>query len=147
MTHRGAVNGRTFLGFVKTRLGPWLRAGDIVVMDNLNMHKMNAVRQAIVDVGATVIYLPTYSPELNPIERLWADRKRDLRTLAVNLVSELAAAIRRLRTRVPIEKTAGWFRHSHRTRHSIEINKRLGRSSRIATAKLERERGRYGALP
>ena len=75
MTHRGAVNGRTFLRFVKTRLGPWLRPGDIVVMDNLNMHKMNAVRQAIVDVGATVIYLPTYSPELNPIEMLWADMK------------------------------------------------------------------------
>ena len=112
MTHRGAVNGRTFLRFVKTRLGPWLRPGDVVVMDNLNMHKMNAVRQAIVDVGASVIYLPTYSPELNPIEMLWADMKRDLRTLAINVESELAAAIRRLRCRVPAEKIAGWFRHS-----------------------------------
>ena len=80
-------------------------------MDNLNTHKMNAVCQAIVDVGATVIYLPTYSPELNPIEMLWADMKRDLRTLAVNIESELAAAIRRLRGRVPVEKIAGWFRH------------------------------------
>jgi transposase len=81
-------------------------------MNNLNMHKTDAVRQAIVDVGATVIYLPTYSPELNPIEMLWADMKRDLRTLAVNVESELAAAIRRLRCRVPVEKIAGWFRHS-----------------------------------
>jgi transposase len=116
MTHRGAVNGRTFLRFVKTRRGPWLRPGDIVVMDNLTMHKMNAVRQAIVDVGATVIYLPTYSPELNPIEMLWADMKRDLRTLAINVELELAAAIRRLRARVPVDKIAGWFRHSRALR-------------------------------
>jgi transposase len=112
MTHRGAVNGRTFLRFTKQRLLRWLRPGDVVVMDNLNMHKMNAVRKAIFDVGASVIYLPTYSPELNPIEMLWADMKRDLRTLALNVESELAAAIRRLRGRVPVDKIEAWFRHS-----------------------------------
>jgi transposase len=112
MTHRGAVNGRTFLRFAKHRLGPWLRPGDVVVMDNLNIHKMLAVREAIEAVGATAIYLPTYSPELNPIELLWADLKRQLRTLALNLESELLSAVRRLRPAVRLAKIQGWFRRS-----------------------------------
>jgi transposase len=110
MTHRGAVDGRTFLRFVRTRLAPWLRRGDIVVMDNLNFHKMRAVQDAIRAVGATPIYLPTYSPELNPIERLWADMKRTLRTLGVDDESQLIRAARRLARRTPIRKIAGWFR-------------------------------------
>lgn len=112
MTHRGAVNGRIFLRFVKQRLGPWLRRGDVVVMDNLNMHKMLVVREAIVAAGGIPVYLPTYSPELNPIERLWADMKRQLRTLAINVESELLGAVRRLRASTPVDKIAGWFRHS-----------------------------------
>lgn len=112
MTHRGSVDGRVYLRFVRKRLAPWLRRGDVVVMDNLNMHKMRAVKEAIAAAGATATYLPTYSPELNPIELLWADLKRDLRKLAINEEPELRAAVRRLRTRVPTEKIAGWFRHS-----------------------------------
>lgn len=112
MTHRGSVNGRTFLRFTKYRLVPWLRRGDVVVMDNLNMHKMVAVRAAIIAAGATPIYLPTYSPELNPIELLWADLKRHLRTLALNVEAELLQAVRRLRPGVALSKIAGWFRRA-----------------------------------
>lgn len=112
MTHRTAVNGRTFLRFVKTRLAQWLSPGDIVVMDNLNFHKMQMVREAILDAGGIPVYLPTYSPELNPIERLWADMKRQLRTLACNAEPELLRAVRRLRASTPVAKIAGWFRHS-----------------------------------
>jgi transposase len=112
MTHRGAVNGRIFLRFVQTRLAPSLRPGDVVVMDNLNFHKMNAVRAAIRATGATPLYLPTYSPELNPIELWWGDLKRQLRSLAIDSQRELAKAIRRLRSQVPINKIAGWFRFS-----------------------------------
>lgn len=112
MTHRGSVDGRTFLKFVRKRLVPWLCRGDVVVMDNLNMHKMVAVKAAITAAGATPVYLPTYSPELNPIELLWADLKRSLRKLAINLEPELVRAVRRLRTQVPLTKLAGWFRHS-----------------------------------
>lgn len=111
MTHRGAVNGRVFLRFVKQRLVPWLRPGDVVVMDNLNTHKMAAVRSAIMAVGARVIFLPTYSPELNPIERLWADMKRQLRSLAINVEPELRRAVRRLRASTPIQKIDAWFSH------------------------------------
>ncbi|WP_394840412.1 transposase [Pendulispora rubella] len=79
---------------------------------NLNIHKMRVVRDTITAAGGIPIYLPTYSPELNPIERLWADMKRQLRTLALNIDSELLHAIRRLRASTPIAKIAGWFRHS-----------------------------------
>ena len=112
MTHRGPVTGPIFLRFVRTRLVPWLRPGDVVVMDNLNIHKMQAVKRAITGARATPVYLPTYSPELNPIELLWADLKRTLRKLAINLEDELRRAIRRLRRRVPLRKIDGWYRHA-----------------------------------
>ena len=112
MTHAGTVDGRTFLRFVRTRLVPWLRPGDVVVMDNLNMHKMRTVREAIEAAGAVPVYLPTYSPELNPIELLWADLKRALRTLGINEQEDLRRAVRALRRRVPQRKIAGWFRRA-----------------------------------
>jgi transposase len=112
MTHDGAVNGRVFLEFVTHRLVPWLRRGDVVVMDNLNTHKMLRVRAAITEAGATPVYLPTYSPELNPIELWWADLKRHLRKLGADLRDDLARAARRLRASVPLDKIAAWFRHS-----------------------------------
>jgi transposase len=110
MTHPGAVNGRTFLRFVRTRLAPWLRRGDVVVMDNLNIHKMLVVQAAIRAAGATPVYLPTYSPELNPIERWWADLKRELRKLAIDDERLLRGAVQTLRGRTPVTKIAGWFR-------------------------------------
>jgi transposase len=112
MTHRSAVDGATFLQFVKRRLAPWLEPGDLVIMDNLNTHKMLVVREAILDAGGIPVYLPTYSPELNPIERLWADFKRQLRSLAINVEAELLKAVRRLRASTPVDKIAAWFRHS-----------------------------------
>ena len=104
MTHPGSVAGPTFLRFVRNRLVLWLRPGDLVVMDNLNNYKMLAVRSAIEAAGGTPIYLPTYSPELNPIELLWADLKRSLRTLTINNEDQLRRAVRRLRRRVPTTK-------------------------------------------
>jgi transposase len=114
MTHRGAVDGRTFLRFTKSRLVPWLHEGDVVFLDNLNIHKMVAVRQAIEAAGATVLYLPTYSPELNPIELLWAHLKRGLRRLAVDDAHELVRSVQSLRAQVPLEHIAGWFRCAFR---------------------------------
>lgn len=110
MTNEGAVNGRIFLRFVKRRLAPWLKPGDIVVLDNLNFHKMGAVRRAIEAAGALPIYLPTYSPELNPIEPLWADLKRDLRRMGLDTVEMLRWALRRLRAALPLHRIDGWFR-------------------------------------
>jgi transposase len=112
MTNHGAVNGRIFLRFVKHRLAPWLRRGDIVVLDNLNIHKMVAVRRAIEAAGALPIYLPTYSPELNPIELLWSDLKRELRRMALDTIEALRWGLRRLRAALPLERIDGWFRHA-----------------------------------
>jgi len=112
MTHPGSVNGRTFRRFVRTRLAPWLRPGDVVVMDNLNMHKSPATRRLIERAGATCVYLPTYSPELNPIELLWAWLKRLLRRLALGAQEPLRRAVRRLRRLVPLRHIEGWFRHT-----------------------------------
>jgi transposase len=112
MTHVGSVNGAVFLRFVRQRLVPWLRPGDVVVMDNLNTHKMVKVRAAIEAAGATPVYLPPYSPELNPIELWWADIKRHLRRLGLDARDQLAVAVRRLRTSVALDKIDAWFRHS-----------------------------------
>lgn len=112
MTSARAVTGPTFLRFVKRTLAPWIYPGDVVVMDNLNVHRMEAVREAIRDAGGVPVFLPTYSPELNPIECLWADWKRRLRTLAVDAHDELLRTIRRLRAATPTHKIAAWFRRS-----------------------------------
>lgn len=71
----GAINGEIFLAWVRQHLVPTLRSGDIVVMDNLSSHKVAGVREAIESVGATVEYLPPYSPDFNPIENLFSKLK------------------------------------------------------------------------
>lgn len=112
MTHRGSVDGPVFRRFVRKCLVPFLRRGDLVVMDNLNMHKSLATRRLIEAAGATPVYLPTYSPELNPIELLWAHLKRALRTLAHDDQDSLCGAVRRLRRRVPLSHIRGWFKRA-----------------------------------
>ena len=112
MTHPGSVNGPVFRQFVRKCLVPFLRRGDLVVMDNLNMHKSLATRRLIEAAGAVPVYLPTYSPELNPIELLWAHLKRALRTLALDNPEPLRRAVRRLRHRVPLSHIRGWFSHA-----------------------------------
>jgi transposase len=68
MLIKGALNGETFVAYVEQCLAPTLGRGDIVVMDNVPAHKVEGVREAIEAVGATLLYLPPYSPDLNPIE-------------------------------------------------------------------------------
>ncbi|RKG71435.1 IS630 family transposase [Corallococcus exercitus] len=111
MTHRGAINGRIFVRFIRQRLCPWLHPGDVVLMDNLGAHKVAGVRQAIEAVGACVVYLPTYSPDFNPIELWWADLKRQLRRIAPRAIEDLARTVRQLRAATPLAKLAAWFRH------------------------------------
>ena len=68
----GPINGASFLAWVQQALVPTLSAGDIVIMDNLSSHKVAGVHEAIEAVGATPLYLPPYSPDLNPIEQVFA---------------------------------------------------------------------------
>jgi transposase len=75
----GPINGRSFLAYVEQVLIPALKSGDIVIMDNLGSHKGRAVRTAIRAAGAKLFFLPPYSPDLNPIEQVFAKLKAFLR--------------------------------------------------------------------
>lgn len=78
----GAINGETFRAYVEQFLAPVLKPGDVVVMDNLSSHKVAGVRAAIEARGAALLYLPPYSPDLNPIEMAFAKLKALLRRAA-----------------------------------------------------------------
>src|SRR5207237_4217880 len=82
----GPINGRSFLAYVEQMLLPTLRPGDVVVMDNLGSHKRQAIRRAIRAVGAKLFFLPPYSPDLNPIEQVFAKLKTLLRKAAERTV-------------------------------------------------------------
>lgn len=75
----GPINGRSFLAWVEQFLVPTLSPGDVVIMDNLGSHKSAAVRTAIRSAGAKLLFLPPYSPDLNPIEQVFAKLKTLLR--------------------------------------------------------------------
>ena len=85
----GAMDGALFLAYVRHFLVPELRPGDLVVLENLASHKVAGVRQAIESAGATLLYLPPYSPDLNPIEKLFAKLKALLRQAARRTVKAL----------------------------------------------------------
>jgi len=108
----GAINGATFKAYVEQSLAPSLRAGDVVVMDNVSSHKVAGVRQAIEQAGAQVRYLPPYSPDLNPIEQAFAKLKSLLRKAAARSVSELCRAIGEGLDVFEPDECANFFRNS-----------------------------------
>lgn len=107
----GAFDGEAFTAFTKAFLAPALRAGDVVVMDNLASHKLKAVIQAIEAVGARVLFLPPYSPEFNPIEMCWSKVKEYLRSQAARTSKALDDAIARGLEMVTLSDLYGWFKH------------------------------------
>ena len=117
MTHHGAINGKVFLRYVRRRLAPWLKPGDCVVLDNLGAHKIKGVAEAIEAVGASLLYLPTYSPDFNPIELWWSHLKRKLRAMGTRTMCELADAARRLRAATNLEHLQAWFDHCLQFHH------------------------------
>jgi transposase len=108
----GAINGELFLAWVKQVLVPVLRPGDLVVMDNLSSHKVAGVRTAIEAAGAKLLYLPPYSPDLNPIEMLFAKLKAIIRSLAAKTVEALWTALGRISQQVPPSECAAFIRHA-----------------------------------
>ena len=91
----GATNGERFRAYVTDILVPALRPGDTVILDNLQAHKVAGVRDAIQAVGARLLYLPSYSPDFNPIEQAFAKLKALLRSAAARTVTDLTAALQR----------------------------------------------------
>ena len=108
----GPINGRSFLAWVEQCLVPTLRQGDIVVLDNLRSHKSQAVRQAIRNVGAKLIFLPPYSPDLNPIEQVFAKLKTLLRKAATRTVEDTWKGIGSLLSSFAPEECANYLRNS-----------------------------------
>jgi transposase len=85
----GPMNGPSFLAYVEHVLAPTLKRGDLVIMDNVGVHKVAGVREAIEARGATLIYLPPYSPDLNPIEQFFSKLKALLRKAAARSIDSL----------------------------------------------------------
>jgi transposase len=108
----GAINGKSFTAYVQQMLVPTLSPGDIVIMDNLSSHKGQAVRQAIRAVGAKLFFLPPYSPDLNPIEQVFAKLKTLLRKAAERTVEATWKRIGRLLNEFKPQECANYLRNS-----------------------------------
>jgi transposase len=107
----GAMDGPMFRAYVEQHLVPTLSAGDVVVLDNLSSHKVAGVRQAIESVGATLVYLPPYSPDFNPIEQVFAKLKWLIRSAAARTVESLWNLLGRLVDRFLPQECENYFRH------------------------------------
>jgi transposase len=107
----GAINGAAFLAYIEQMLCPTLRAGDIVICDNLGSHKVSGVREAIEACGASLLYLPPYSPDLNPIELAFSKLKRLLRSAAKRTVDALWSTIGQLLKQFHAGECANYLRH------------------------------------
>ena len=106
----GAINGEGFLAYVEQVLVPALRPGDTVIMDNLSSHKVAGVRRAIEAAGAKLLYLPPYSPDLNPIEMVFAKLKAILRAIAARTVDDLWKALGIVSDAVTATESANFIR-------------------------------------
>ncbi len=108
----GPINGKMFLAYVEQVLVPALAPGDIVVMDNLGSHKGKAVRDAIRKAGARLFFLPPYSPDLNPIEQVFAKLKHLLRGAAERTVDDTWKRIGSLLDHFPPNECANYLVNS-----------------------------------
>ena len=108
----GPINGESFLAYVEQVLLPALRPGDIVIIDNLGSHKGKAVRRLIRSVGAKLFFLPPYSPDLNPIEQVFAKLKTLLRKAARRTVEATWRQIGALLPEFLPKECANYFRNS-----------------------------------
>jgi transposase len=108
----GAMNGETFLAYIEQCLAHTLHSGDIVIMDNVATHKVNGVAEAIEAVGAKLLYLPPYSPDLNPIEQAFSKLKALLRKAAERTVPHLRRRVGKLLASFTAADCANFLEHS-----------------------------------
>ena len=109
VTYTGGTTGVKFVDYLKTTLIPTLKPGDIVVMDNLRSHHVDAVRELFEGTEFHLAYLPPYSPDFNPIEKMWSKMKSILRKLKIRDVDKLPAAILSSLERVTATDSCHWF--------------------------------------
>ncbi len=108
----GPINGESFRIYVEKVLVPTLKPGDVVIMDNLGSHKGKAVRQAIRSAGAKLFFLPKYSPDLNPIEQVFAKLKHLLRNAAERTVEAVCSAIGQLLDAFTPQECENYFKNA-----------------------------------
>ena len=118
MSFEGPMNGAVFKVFVEQVLGPTLIEGDVVMMDNLPAHKVKGIEQAIESRGATLVYLPPYSPDFSPIEECWSKVKTWLRKVEARTIDALYEAIEDAFDQVTMPDISGWFHHCGYAIHS-----------------------------
>jgi transposase len=109
---RWPINGERFLAYVKTFLIPTLKPNDIVVADNLGSHKGKAVRNAIRAAGARLLFLPKYSPDLNPIEQVFAKVKTLVRKAEPRTFDAISEALKSALAQVPPSECANYLRNA-----------------------------------
>jgi transposase len=105
------VDGEACLVFTKDVLAPRLRPGNIVLLDNVPIHKMAAIEEAILAVGARVKFLPPYSPDFSPIENCWSKVKIFLRRIAARTRQDLDTALSQALASITRDDITGWFAH------------------------------------
>jgi transposase len=108
----GPINGEVFLAWVRTFLVPTLKPGDVVIMDNLGSHRGKAVRKAIRQAGARRLFLPKYSPDLNPIEQVFSKLKHSLRKAQARSYDALLAATAELLDTYSPDECANYLKNS-----------------------------------
>ena len=111
MTIEAATDAEVFLAYVEQVLCPRLRAGHVVVMDNLAAHKVAGVREKIEATGARLIYLPPYSPDFNPIEPCWGKIKQFLRGLKARTLEILEQGVTQALDTITPDNALAWFEH------------------------------------
>jgi transposase len=111
MAVEGATDTEVFRAYVERVLCPTVRAGDLVVMDNLSPHKDDSTLDLLMEAGAEVRFLPAYSPDLNPIENMWSKVKTHLRSAAARTESDLLQAIGSALKSITRQDATNWFAH------------------------------------
>jgi transposase len=111
MTIEGGTTAEVFLAYITKVLVPNLRPGNIVVMDNLGAHKVAGVKEAIEAVGASLLYLPPYSFDFNPIEFAWSKLKEHLRSTEARNREDLDEAIAAAMDLITRRDALAWYRH------------------------------------
>jgi transposase len=109
MAIEGATDVEVFGAYVRQVLSPLLKPGDLVVMDNLAAHKSEGILAMIRQAGAEAVFLPAYSPDLNPIEKMWSKLKQRLRSLEARTLPALMTAIGQALEAVTPQDTLNWF--------------------------------------
>ena len=112
LVYKNSLTGDFFMQYLKDCLCLSLKPGDIVIMDNLSCHKVKGVRELIESTGARLEYLPPYSPDLNPIEKMWSKLKAILRKLKCRSEEKLFEGIREAFSQVSKSDALGWFNSS-----------------------------------